>query len=151
MENLDQISPITSEHIVENGRIILPSRFRKRLSKWEVKSVVIARGYDGCLCLYLPDDWRAFVERMNRMPKIRSRALARKLFFGATEETLDRQGRLVIPQMLREYAKITKEVVFFILPDRAEIWDKKTWEEYDKEIEFEAIGEELETHSGSSG
>jgi MraZ protein len=143
------IPPLTSEHTLENGRITLPSKFRKKLVERDIKSLVIGRGYDRCLCMWLPDDWKQFIERMNRLPRAKGRVLERKLLFGASEEKIDRQGRLLIPPLLREYASLSKEILLIGLSDRIEIWDKKRWEDYDSKKSFEEIGEELDTHTSN--
>ncbi|MEK9148710.1 MAG: cell division/cell wall cluster transcriptional repressor MraZ [Candidatus Desantisbacteria bacterium] len=136
--------PLTAELIIENGRITLPAKLRKSLSERNINSIVIARGYDQCLCFWLPDEWNLHIERMKQTPRARGRSLIRKLLFGATEEKIDKQGRLVIPQILRGYAQIGKEVILIGLPERIEVWDKKAWEEYDGSVSFEELGEELE-------
>ncbi len=137
--------PLTSEHIIENGRIILPAKFRRKLFEIGIKSVVISRGFDGSLYIHFPEDWKDFIDKLNRLPQAKARGLIRKLMFGAEEETIDRQGRLLIPPLLREYAGFSRDVVILGLPDRIEIWDKKRWLDYDSKISFEEIGEELES------
>ncbi|MDI6751345.1 MAG: division/cell wall cluster transcriptional repressor MraZ [bacterium] len=139
--------PLTAELIIENGRIALPAKLRKSLSERNINSIVIARGYDQCLYLYLPEEWNLHIERMKQIPRARGRSLIRKLLFGATEEKIDKQGRLVIPQILREYAQISKEIILIGLPERIEVWDKKAWEGYDSSVSFEELGEELEKNS----
>lgn len=141
--------PLTSENIIENGRITLPARFRRKLFELNIKSVVISRGFDNSLYIHFPDDWNNFIDKLNRLPKARARGLTRKLMFGAEEEKIDKQGRLLISPVLREYAGLSREVIILGLPDRIEIWDKAKWLDYDKKINFEEIGDELDTFSSN--
>lgn len=140
--------PLTSEHIVENGRIVLPARFRRKLSSLNVKSVIISRGFDSSLYIHFPEDWNNFINKLNRLPKAKARGLIRKLMFGAEEQKIDKQGRLLIPPLLREYAGLLRDVVILGLPDRIEIWDKTRWLDYDSKISFEEIGGELDAYPG---
>jgi len=141
--------PLTSENVLENGRIILPARFRRKLAELGIRAVIISRGFDGSLYIHLKDDWREFIDKLNRLPRAKARGLIRKLMFGAEEVTIDRQGRLLIPPLLREYAGLSRDVIILGLPDRIEIWDKKRWLDYDSKISFEEIGEELDSSSSN--
>lgn len=141
--------PLTSEHIVENGRIVLPARFRRKLSELNIKSVIISRGFENSLYMHFPEDWNNFIDKLNRLPKAKARGLTRKLMFGAEEVKIDKQGRLLIPPLLREYAGISREVIILGLPDRIEIWDRERWLDYDKKISFEEVSEELDASSGN--
>lgn len=141
--------PLTSEHIIENGRIVLPARFRRKLFELNIKSVVISRGFDGSLYVHLPSDWNNFINKLNSLPKARARDLIRKLMFGAEEEKIDKQGRLLIPPLLREYAGLSRDVIILGLPDRIEIWDKARWLDYDSKISFEEISNELDAFSSN--
>ncbi|MEW6102768.1 MAG: division/cell wall cluster transcriptional repressor MraZ [bacterium] len=143
--------PLTSENVIENGRVILPARFRRKLYELGIRSVVISRGFDGSLYIHFPEGWKDFVDKLNRLPKAKTRGLIRKLMFGAEEAGIDKQGRLLIPPLLREYAGLSRDVIILGLPDRMEIWDKKRWLEYDSKISFEEITEELDASSSNEG
>jgi len=128
----------------DKGRIAIPTKFRAALSE----GLVITRGLDGCLFIYPKKEWQKLVEKISTMPlsKEKARAFARLMMAGAMDFMLDRQGRVVIPGYLREYAKLKKELVITGVLDRLEIWDTKLWAEYKKKTDSEAssIAEDLE-------
>lgn len=131
-------------HTVDNkGRVNLPTKFRKALSQ----GVVITRGVDRCLFLYPRAAWERLAANLARLPLTQQagRAFARLLLAGAMDERPDGQGRIMLPEYLRQYAQLTKHVVIAGVYDRIELWDAKTWASYTKQTEkrSEAIAETL--------
>ena len=98
-----------SHKIDEKGRLAIPMKFRKSLGK----GAVVTRGLDASLFLFPKEEWDKLAQRLARLPlgKAGSRALSRLMLAGAMEAELDKQGRLVLPDYLRNYASIKKEVV----------------------------------------
>ncbi len=115
------------------GRIIMPATFRKELEE----SFVVTRGLDNCLFLYPLAEWKKLEEKLKELPITRknARSFVRFFFSGATECTLDKQGRISLPQNLREYADLDKETVIIGLANRIEIWAKEKWDSYLSEAE----------------
>lgn len=108
------------------GRYIVPAKFRAALGE----RFIIAKGQDGCLYIYPMEAWERTVEALK--PQLRSddpkaRAFARNFFSRAVEAELDKQFRVVLPQSLREYAAIDKDIVSVGMESRVEIWDKEAW------------------------
>ena len=115
------------QHSVDSkGRLVLPSKFRARLER----GLVVTKGQERCLYVFPIDRWEEEVEKVNRLPRTdrRSRNYARSFFGAASDQMLDGQGRVQVPQSLREYAALAKDVVVVGVADRVEIWDAKSWE-----------------------
>ncbi len=112
------------------GRVSVPSKFRDDLGQ----SFVITKGLDSCLFVYSKNEWQIFEEKLNTLPITNQEARAFKRFFfsGATECEVDKQGRVNIPQNLREYANLQKDVVIVGLSNRAEIWNNENWDKYNE-------------------
>jgi len=125
------------------GRVIVPSRLREGLGD----SFVITRGLDHCLFVYPNSEWVRLEQKMKQLPftKRDSRAFMRLFFSGAMEVEADKQGRILIPQNLREYAGIEKEVMFIGVSNRVEIWSETAWKEYFDEADenYEDLAEKL--------
>jgi MraZ protein len=112
-------------------RVAIPVKFRKTLGK----KAVLTRGLDNCLYLYSLEEWKKLAEKLARLPISRSdsRAFARLMLAGAMDVSLDRLGRILIPDYLKEYAGLGKKIVLAGLYNRVEIWDSNKWESYKKE------------------
>lgn len=110
------------------GRLAIPVRFRKEL----VSGAVVTRGIDHCLSVYTRPAWQVLADKVAKLPisKANTRAFARHMLTGAMEAELDRQGRIILPDYLRQYAGLTKKVVIAGVSDRLEIWDASTWQQY---------------------
>jgi MraZ protein len=125
------------------GRIIIPSKFREELGG----SFIATKGLDNCLFLYPMDEWKAIEERLRTLPFTRAdvRSFARFFFSGASELELDKQGRVLLPANLRDYAMIEKELVVIGVGSRVEIWANEKWEQYNQaaELSYEVIAENL--------
>ncbi len=117
------------EHSLDNkGRLIIPAKFREGLGS----PFVVTRGLDNCLFAFAGEEWSALEEKLRALPMTKAdvRSFVRFLFSGATECELDKQGRIVLPANLREYAGIEKDVAVIGVSSRVEIWDKSRWAAY---------------------
>ena len=125
------------------GRIIVPSKFRDLLSE----QFVITRGLDRCLFAYTMYEWSRIEEKLKTLPltKKDARKFTRLFFSGATNVEIDKQGRINIPQNLRDYAGLSKDCTVIGVSSRIEIWDTESWEDFYTESEdnFEEIAEDL--------
>ncbi|MBI4128951.1 MAG: division/cell wall cluster transcriptional repressor MraZ [Parcubacteria group bacterium] len=125
------------------GRLAVPAKFRKRLSK----GAVVTRGLDRCLFLYPAEEWNLLADKLSKLPisQANTRAFARLMLAGAMDVETDKQGRILLPDYLRKYARIQKHVVIAGLYTRLEIWDEKAWNEYKGSTEKEStnIAEQL--------
>ena len=102
------------------GRLIIPAKFRETLGE----EFVISKGMDGCLFVYAGDDWNAFEQ---------------KLTSGAASCELDKQGRILLPAHLREFAGLEKDVVLVGVGSRVEIWSKDKWEAMNSDADMDEI------------
>ncbi len=116
-------------------RLAVPAKFRDDLGG----KVVVTRGLDGCLFLYTLEEWEKLAEKISSLPLSQSdaRSFARVMLAGAMELELDNSGRILLPDYLKEYADLEKEVIFAGVYNRMEIWDKDKWEGYKNEAENE--------------
>lgn len=120
----------------QKGRIAVPKRFRTELGA----KLVVARWYEECLVLVSDSTWQKIVSGITSgiVATLSGRDTDRFLLGGSFEVELDHQGRFIIPQNLRYYAHINKEVICAGLDNRLEIWDKVTWEQREQTIIKEA-------------
>jgi MraZ protein len=131
----------------DKGRIAIPAKLR--YSKiGEDEFWVATKGFDRCLFLYPKYEWERIVKKINErlsFTKKEDRSFLRMFISPATEQAVDRQGRIAIPQSLREYAGIQKEVVTLGAVNRIEIWSEENWNRYKEENEksFDVIGERI--------
>ena len=109
-------------------RLTIPTKFRSVLSE----GAVITRGIDGCLFLYPQKQWNDLADKLSKLPLSQSnaRSFARVMLAGAMDVKVDSLGRILIPDYLKEYAKLNKSVVIAGLYDRIEIWDEDAWKKY---------------------
>ncbi|WP_027107666.1 division/cell wall cluster transcriptional repressor MraZ [Lacticigenium naphthae] len=125
------------------GRLIIPSKFRDDLGE----SFIVTRGLDGCLFGYPQKQWSVLQDKINQLPlaKKETRSFARFFYSAATECELDKQGRVNIPQTLRDYAKLEKNCVVIGVSQRFEIWSEERWETYASTAEesFEEFAEDM--------
>jgi len=125
------------------GRIFVPAKFREGLGE----RCVVTRGLDQCLFLYPHSEWTTMEEKLKRLPMTQrdARAFVRFFFSGAVDVELDKQGRVMLPGNLREYAHLSKEAVVIGVSTRVEIWSKEIWESYMETASqsFEAIAEKI--------
>ncbi len=124
----------TYEHTVdEKGRLSVPSRFRDILAEKHLpEKLIITQGLDTCLFGYPLDEWQAFEKKIMSRPLTRSddRYFVRRLLAGAVECSLDKQGRIMLPAGLRQFADLKREAVIVGVSTRFEIWSPERWAEY---------------------
>lgn len=108
------------------GRVTVPSRFREDLGD----KFFVCKGLDGCLFVLSQKEWDKLVEKVAAIPMAQGKAIQRYFFSGATEVEPDKQGRVLIPQNLRDHAGLTKDVTVIGAATRAEIWDTERWNQY---------------------
>lgn len=129
--------------IDEKARVAIPTKFRASLEG----KVVITRGLDNSLFLYPTQGWKIMAEKLASLPisTANTRAFSRLMLAGAMECELDKQGRIVLPAYLKEFAGMQKRVVFAGLYNRIELWSEERWTAYKAETEKEstAIAEQL--------
>ena len=130
-------------HVIDaKGRLIIPARFRELLGE----EFILTKGLDGCLSIYPMDAWEAFETKLRALPLTNKNARTFTRFFvaGATSCELDRQGRVLVPQPLREFAGLEKEVVLTGNLDRIEIWSKEKWSENCDYDDMDSIAEGMQ-------
>jgi len=118
------------------GRVIVPAKFRDGLGD----KFVITKGLDGCLFAYSKDEWTNFENKIKSLPLTNkdARAFVRFFFSGAVECEIDKQGRILIPPVLRDYAKLLKDLVVIGVSSRVEIWSQEKWDQYSEAEDLEA-------------
>jgi MraZ protein len=116
-------------------RLAIPSKFRKSLGK----KAVITRGLDNCLVVYPVKEWQKVTKKMESLPngQIDARGFVRIMLSGAVDVTLDKLGRILIPDYLKDYAFLKKNISILGLSNRIEVWDEKKWKGYKQETEKE--------------
>ena len=116
----------------EKNRLSIPKKFRETLGGM----VVVTRGLDGCLFIYGKTDWENIEAKIMETPltKADARGFSRLILSGACEETLDKLGRIIMPEYLREFAGIKTETAILGVGDRLEVWAKEKWESYQKDL-----------------
>ena len=133
------------------NRLAIPPTYREALSQEKGRSFYLTSGMDGCLYLFLPAQWEKMLAddlKMFSMPdKEQERAFKRKFFSEAVEVEPDAQGRILVPQYLKEHAGLRFDVLVQGAGNRAEIWDTKRWAAYEKSTiapAYKKIGKSLE-------
>lgn len=133
--------------IDRKGRLILPAKFREVAKSQFVEKFFITRGLDKCLFIFSEEEWRSQENKFKSMPftKQQARTFNRLYFSGAQEMTFDAQGRILLPQYLKDFAEIKREVVIVGVSNRIEIWAKDRWEEFyaNSRQSFEEIAEKI--------
>lgn len=109
------------------GRLIVPAKFREILGD----NFIVTKGLDGCLFVYPNDEWTRFEEKLKGLPLTNKNARQFTRFFlaGAAACEVDKQGRILLPQVLREFASLEKDVVLVGVASRIEIWSRERWDE----------------------
>lgn len=133
--------------IDRKGRIILPAKIRDSAQSHFVEKFFVTRGLDKCLFMFSEEEWRTQEQKFKVMPftKQETRRFNRIYFSGAVEVVPDKQGRILIPQYLKDFASVKKDIVIIGVANRIEIWDKVLWGEFYKSArdEFEDIAQKL--------
>ncbi len=122
------------------GRVNFPARLREELGP----RFFITRGLDHCLFVYSSQEWQALADKLSKLPMSKSTPLSRFFFAGAAEVEPDKQGRILIPEHLRKYAGLEKEITIAGVSSRAEIWDTARWEANNLLLTPEAIAQAMD-------
>lgn len=136
------------KHNLDNkGRAAMPAKFRKELSA----GAIITRGLDRCLFVFSIKEWEELIRKLMILPlaQANARAFARLMLAGATDIQFDNQGRFLIPDYLRRYAELKKEIVITGLHSRLEIWNSENWEQY--KTKTESTSDEIAEKLGELG
>ncbi|MBW6441298.1 division/cell wall cluster transcriptional repressor MraZ [Patescibacteria group bacterium] len=122
-------------NITEGSRIALPKKLREQISGDEI---ILSKGFEKCIFVYDKEDWVTEAQKQieNPITDSRTRDLKRYMYSGASETTIDSQGRVVIPNNLKEYAQINKKTIVIGAGDHVEIWDLDNWSEHSEKISF---------------
>ena len=127
----------------EKNRAAVPTKFRSHLKG----KVVVTRGLDQSLFVYTTAEWQKLAEKLASLPisTANTRAFARLMLAGAVDCDIDKQGRIVLPQYLKNFAGLQKRLVFAGLYNRIEIWGEAQWRSYQAQAEKESnhIAEQL--------
>lgn len=132
-----------NHNLDEKGRLAIPAKFRAVLKK----GAVVTKGLDGCLFLYGKEQFAKIAAHLAALPisQSKARAFARHMLAGAMDLEFDNQGRITLPEYLRQFSKLKRKVIVSGLYDHLEIWDEASWNKYKTESEknTDAIAEEL--------
>lgn len=130
-------------HTVDaKGRLIIPAKFREALGE----EFVVTKGLDGCLFVYSQDEWKNIEETFRNTPLTTkdARKFSRFFFAGAASCELDKQGRILIPANLREFAGLEKDVVLAGVFNKIEIWSKERWmDEGCDDVDMDEVAERM--------
>jgi MraZ protein len=133
--------------IDRKGRLILPAKFRESAKVNFIEKFYITRGLDKCLFMFSEEEWKQQESKLKAMPftKQQSRTFNRLYFSGAVEVIPDKQGRILVPQYLKDFADIKREVTVVGVSNRIEIWSRQIWQEFygSSQPSFEEIAEKL--------
>ncbi len=130
------------EHSLDaKGRLIMPAKLRQDVGD----KFILSKGLDGCLFAFSMQEWLNFENKLKSLPLSdkNARSFVRFFLAGATECEIDKQGRFLIPNNLRQAAKLEKEAVIIGVGTRLEIWNKETWQKCDEDISAEEIAENM--------
>ena len=130
-------------NIDAKGRLFFPAKLREELGD----SFIVTKGLDNCLFVYSEEAWAELEKKIAALPMSKSRGLQRFFFSGAAEVEPDKQGRILIPQPLRDYASIEKDVTFIGTGDRAEIWSTERWTQFNDNLTEDSIAEAMDALS----
>lgn len=130
-----------SHNVDAKGRLIVPAKFREQLGD----EFVVTKGLDGCLFVYPQEEWQNIEEKFREVPLTTkdARKFSRFFFAGAASCEIDKQGRILIPSVLREFADLEKDVVLVGVLSRIEIWSRARWEESNSYDDMDEIAEHM--------
>ncbi len=137
------------EHLLDKkNRLFLPSQLRGKIMRKGNNKFVLTAGLEGCLFLYSESEWQKITEKLNSLPsiaKVDIRAFKRFFLSLAGEVNVDKQGRILLPQNLCNYAKIKQEIILIGVLDHLEIWAKEQWQKYRDKVQpvYAKVAEEL--------
>lgn len=125
------------------GRMIVPAKFRDELGQ----KCIVSKAIDRCLEIHPMSEWERFMEKLSKLPTAdpKARQLARHFYASAVEGEIDKQGRLTLPQELREYANIGKDLITVGSYEKIEVWSKEEWDssESTKEMDPSQLAESM--------
>ena len=124
-----------SHNLDPKGRVSFPARLREELGE----RFMVTRGLDNCLFVYSMEEWELLAAKLRELTISKSAPLNRFFFSGAAEVEPDKQGRVLLPAHLREYAGLEKDVTIAGVFNRAEIWDTARWEQNNALLTSESI------------
>ena len=131
----------------KKNRLIIPARFREGIGDNFIEKFYLTRGLDDCIFMFPESEWKTQENRFKSMSftKEKARKFQRQFFGGAFEAVPDKQWRILLPDPLKEYAKLSKNIMIVGVSNRVEIWDKNVWQEYStsSKQEYEQIAEDL--------
>lgn len=136
------------EHTIDRkGRLIIPSKFRELCKEHLVERLYATRGLDGCLFLFAEEEWRLLESRFKSVSFTRAegRQFNRLFFSGACEVIPDKQGRILLPKELKDYAQLKRDVIVVGVSNRLEIWALERWRAFTDESlpRFEDVAEKF--------
>lgn len=136
------------QHSIDRkGRLILPAKFREVAKNNFIEKFFVTRGLDKCLFMFSEEEWRAQENKFKAISftKQQARIFNRLYFSGAAEVVADKQGRILLPQYIKDFAGIKRDVLIVGVSNRIEIWAKDRWEEFygSAHSSFEDIAEKL--------
>lgn len=132
--------------IDDKNRLSFPIKFRKEMGR----SVVIAPGLEKSLFVFTTAEWKKKVEQLSEGSlQADNRSFSRYLIGGATEASIDAQGRILVPESLKAKIGIKDKVVIVGVYSRVELWEENTWKLYKRDVEAKA--DELANRLGEIG
>jgi MraZ protein len=122
-----------NHNLDSKGRLAIPAKFRVSLKK----GAVVTKGLDNCLFLYSKEQWQKMAEKLASLPtsQAKARAFARHMIAGAMDLEFDSQGRITLPEYLRNFADLNRKTIIAGLYNHLEIWDEEAWNKYKKQAE----------------
>lgn len=140
MSELTNLMGSFSQSMDVKGRMSFPSKLREEIGE----RFVITRGLSGCLFAYSLEAFKQKADAIRAVPMSKGLTMQRFFLSWASEVEADKQGRILVPQNLREFAGLNKEIIVTGVADRAEIWDKARWDEFNQSINEQDIMEQME-------
>jgi len=132
-----------NHNLDDKGRLAIPAKFRVILKK----GAVVTKGLDNCLFLYSKEQFETIAKKFAALPisQAKARAFTRHMLAGAMDVEFDNQGRITLPEYLREFSGLKKSIIIAGLYNHLEIWNEAAWNKYKGEAEknSNAIAEEL--------
>ena len=129
------------EHTIDaKGRLNFPAKFREDMGD----RFILTKGLDNCIAVYSLEEWGRWEEKFKSLPDSKSRQLKRFFFASATDVEPDKQGRILIPAVLRDYAGLEKDVVLAGVGERVEIWDRSRWIQANTYDDMDEVADNME-------
>ena len=129
------------------GRLVLPANLRQQAKENYIEKFFLTRGLDRCLFMFSEEEWKTQEQKLKSLSftKQEARKFNRLFFSGAVEIIPDKQGRILLPQYLKDFAGIKRDIVVVGVSNRIEIWSKDTWVNFynNNQKSFEEISENL--------